>query len=101
MKKYLLVVYGPAAENEAERATGMAMMADWYRSLGPALVDPGAPFTATKTVSANAVGPAIGPNATGYNIVQADSMDAAAGLAAKCPLLAHGRQIGVFETLPM
>lgn len=101
MKKYLLVVYGPNADNEAERGAGMAMMAEWYRSLGSALVDPGAPFTGAKTVSANTVAAAIGPNATGYNIVQAESIEAATGLAAKCPLLAHGRQITVFETLPM
>lgn len=101
MKKYLLVVYGPSADNEAERASGMAMMAEWYQSLGSALVDPGAPFAAAKTVSASAVGPAVGPNATGYNIVQAESIEAATALAAKCPLLAHGRQISVFETLPM
>ena len=101
MRKFLLVVYGPSADSEADRAAGMAMMADWYRSLGPAPVDPGAPFTGAKTVSGKAVGPAVGPNATGYNIVQAESMEAAVELAAKCPLLAHGRQISVFETLPM
>ncbi len=101
MKKYLLVVYGPSADNEADRAAGMAMMADWYRSLGTALLDPGAPFIGAKTVSGSGVGPAVGPNATGYNVVQAESMEAATGLAAKCPLLAHGRQISVFETLPM
>ena len=101
MKKYLLVVYGPSADNEADRAAGMAMMADWYRSLGAALVDPGAPFTGAKTVSGSSIGPAVGPNATGYNIVQAESMEAAVDLAARCPLLAHGRQISVFETLPM
>lgn len=101
MKRYLLVVYGPNAESEADRNAGMAMMADWYRSLGSALVDPGAPFTGAKTVSEKAVSPAVGPNATGFNIVQADSMEAATALAAMCPLLAHGRQITVFETLPM
>jgi hypothetical protein len=101
MKKYLLVVYGPAADSEEDRAAGMAMMADWYRSLGSALVDPGAPFTGARTVSGNAIGPAVGPNATGYNVVQAESMEAATALAAKCPLLAHQRQITVFETLPM
>jgi hypothetical protein len=100
MKKYVLVVYGPAADSARDRAAGMAMMAEWYESLGPALVDPGAPFTGAKTVTADAVGAAVGPHATGYNIVQADSMEAATLLAARCPLLAHGRQITVFETLP-
>ena len=101
MKKYVLVVYGPSADSVEERSAGMGMMAEWYRSLGPALIDPGAPFTGAKTVSLNSVGPAVGPNATGYNVVQADSMEDAAELAGRCPLLAHGRQITVFETLPM
>jgi len=101
MKKYLFVVYGPSADTEEDRAAGMAMMAEWYRSLGSALVDPGAPFTAARTVSDGSVGAAIGPNATGYNMVQADSMEAATKLAAACPLLEHGRQVTVFELLLM
>ena len=101
MKKYLLVVYGPSADSEEERSMGMSLMAEWYRSLGPALVDPGAPFTEARTVSDKGAGEAIGPNATGFNIVQAASMEAAIGLAEMCPLLQHGRQVTVFETLPM
>jgi hypothetical protein len=101
MKKFLFVVYGPPAESDEERAAGMAMMAEWYRTLGRALADPGAPFTAAKTVSDGGVGPADGPNATGYNVVTADSMEAAVSLAAKCPLLQHGRRVTVFETLSM
>lgn len=101
MKKYLLVVYGPPAENEQERSAGMAMMAEWYRSLGGSLIDPGAPFIAARSVSGNGVAPAIGPNATGYNVVQADSLDAATALAKLCPLLEHGRTVTVFETLAM
>ena len=100
-KKYLLVVYGPPAESEEERSMGMTMMADWYRSLGAALVDPGAPFTGARTVSDGGVAAAIGPNATGFNVVEADSMEAAVDLARMCPLLKHGRQVTVFETLPM
>ena len=101
MKKYMFVVYGPSADSAEERSMGMALMADWYRSLGSALVDPGAPFTGARTVSDDGVGDAIGPNATGFNMVQADSMESAIELAKKCPLLQHGRQVTVFETLPM
>jgi hypothetical protein len=101
MKKYLCVVYGPSADTEEDRSMGMALMADWYRSLGSALVDPGAPFTDARTVSDAGAGAAIGPNATGFNLVQADSMEAAIELAKKCPLLQHGRQVTVFETLPV
>jgi hypothetical protein len=101
MKKFLFVVYGPSADNQQERAAGMALMADWYRSLGSALVDPGAPFTAARTVSDDGVEDAIGRNATGYNMVQADSLEAATRLAGLCPLLKQGRKVTVFETLPM
>ena len=101
LRSNLFVVYGPSADTEEDRAAGMAMMAEWYRALGSALVDPGAPFTAARTVSDGSVGTAIGPNATGYNMVQADSMEAATKLAAACPLLKHGRQVTVFELLPI
>jgi hypothetical protein len=33
IKKYVVVVYGPSADSEEERSMGMALMADWYRSL--------------------------------------------------------------------
>ena len=97
--KYVLIVYGPMAENEAERAAGMAEMAAWYRTLGKALVDPGTPFTGgVKTVGESGVknGP-IGSQATGYNIVEAASLDAATQLAEGCPLLKAGREIVVYE----
>lgn len=76
--KYVFMVHGPMAENEAERAAGMAEMAQWYRALGPALVDPGSPFAGgVKTVSQNGVKDgAIGSQATGYNIVEAASLGA-------------------------
>ena len=97
--KYVLLVYGPMAENEAERAAGMVEMADWYGRLGPALVDPGSPLTgAVKTVSQNGVKDgAIGSQATGFNIVEAASLSAATEIAKGCPLLKAGRQIVVYE----
>ncbi|TME89635.1 MAG: hypothetical protein E6I43_00360 [Chloroflexi bacterium] len=97
--KYVLLVYGPMAENEAERVAGMAEMAAWYRTLGKALVDPGTPFTGgVKTVSRAGVKNApIGSQATGYNIVEAASLDAATQLAEGCPLLKAGREIVVYE----
>ena len=65
MNRYLFVVYGPSADTADDRAAGMALMAEWYRSLGAALVDPGAPFITALTVSDSGVGAAVGPNATG------------------------------------
>lgn len=60
---------------------------------------PGAPFTGASTVSHGGVEDgAIGPHASGYNIVQAASLAEATDLAKGCPLLKHGRRITVFET---
>lgn len=101
MKKFLFIVYGPTAESEADRSAGMAAMAAWYGSLGPALLDPGAPFVSARTVSADGIGDPIGPNASGYNLVQAASLEAATALARGCPLLQHGRRVTVFETFTM
>lgn len=99
MKRFLIVVYGPLAEEEAERSAGMAEMADWYKSLGSSLLDPGAPFVAVRSVTDAAIEPGpIGPNASGYNFVQADSIAAASELAKGCPLLKFGRRIAVYET---
>jgi hypothetical protein len=36
--------------------------------------------------------------ASGYTIVQAESLDAAADMAKSCPVLQGGGQISVFET---
>src|SRR5207245_3583484 len=86
--KYVLPVYGPMAENEAERAAGMAEMADWYGRLGPALSDPGSPSTgAVKTVSQNGVKDgAIGSQATGCNIGAAASLSVGTDIAHGGPL---------------
>jgi hypothetical protein len=99
VKQFLIVIYGPLAEDEAERSAGMAAMAAWYKSLGASLLDPGAPFVAVRSVSDAAIEPGpIGPNVSGYNLVQADSIAAAAELAKGCPLLKFGLRIAVYET---
>ena len=38
---------------------------------------------------------------TGYTLIEADSLDAAAGLAGGCPVLKHGGTVEVGETIPM
>lgn len=97
--KYVLVYHGQAAETEEERKAGMQMMAAWYRQLGTALADGGAPFTRAKTVSSSGAkdGP-IGPMPTGYSILEAGSLAEATELAKGCPLLQHGREAVLYET---
>jgi len=102
MTKYVLLYSGGGMpETEAEQAAVIQAWTDWYTRLGQAVVDPGNPFTpAAKAVSKDGAvrnGPA-GSMASGYTILQAESIDEAAKMAQSCPVLQGGAEISVFET---
>jgi hypothetical protein len=101
MAKYVFLYSGgKMPESEAEMAAVVNDWEAWYSQLGPALVDPGDPFTpqARNVASDGTVseGP-IGAMASGYTIVTADSFDAAIPLAQTCPILKSGGQISIYE----
>jgi hypothetical protein len=100
MAKYLLVYHGGAMpEGEAAQAEVMAAWGTWFQNLGPALADGGNPVSQTKTVSSGSVSDGGGANpATGYSLIEADSLDAAVELAKGCPVLQGGSTIEVAET---
>jgi len=102
MTKYLLLYHGGGMpQTEAEQAAVLKAWTEWYTGLGAAVVDPGNPFSpAAKAVSKDGMvrnGPA-GSMASGYTILQADSLDKAAQMAKGCPVLTSGGEISVFET---
>ena len=100
--KYVFLYYGEMAEDEATRAHGMQLMAEWYGRLGSAIVDGGNPFTAVRTVGpGGATDASMTAMPTGYTIIEAADMAAATALAKDCPLVMAGRDITVLETLPM
>jgi hypothetical protein len=96
--KYVFIYSGGTApKNEAE---GKAMMDAWmayFGKIGPAIVDGGAPFAP----GAKLVGKGQASHATGYTIVNADSLDAAVKLTAGHPHIAHGGGVEVFECAEM
>jgi hypothetical protein len=103
MAKYLLLYSGGSMpETEAERAEAMRAWEGWFAELGPAVADPGDPFTpAAKRITG---GPAIvdvAASASGYSVLEADTLEQAAKLASSCPVLAGGADITVFETFPV
>jgi hypothetical protein len=105
MAKFVLVFTGGGMpESEEEQAAVMAAWGAWYEELGPALVDPGNPFgPVVQNIASNGSvsdGP-IGTQASGYTILQADSLMAAVGMAKKCPMLAGNGQITLYEALDM
>jgi len=102
MAKYVLLYHGgKMPETEAEQAAVMEAWGAWYGQLGSAVADPGNPFTPmAKSVAANGSlsdGP-VGTMASGYTVLEAGSLDAAAEMAKGCPVLQGGAQISVFET---
>jgi hypothetical protein len=102
MTKYVLLYTGGSMpETEAESAAVLKAWEAWYAGLGDALVDPGNPFMpAAKSIASDGSvsDGSAGPMATGYTIVQADSLDAAVSMGQKCPVLQGGSEISVFET---
>ena len=101
MAKYLLVYHGGSMpEGEAAQSEVMAAWGTWFQNLGPALADGGNPVSQTKSIASDgSVSDGGGANAaTGYSLIEADSLDAAAGLAKGCPVLQSGGSVEVAET---
>lgn len=101
MANYLLAYKGGSmAETPEAQEAAMKAWGDWFGTLGGAIVDGGAPFGPSTAVTANG---AASPTAalTGYSVLTADSIDAAAKLAKGCPVLSSGGTVEVYEALPM
>jgi hypothetical protein len=101
MAKYLLVYHGGSMPETPEAQSAvMAAWGAWFQNLGPALADGGNPTSQTKTIASNgSVSDGGGANpATGYSLIEADSLDKAVELAKGCPVLGGGATIEVAET---
>jgi hypothetical protein len=104
MANFVLVYSGGGMPGtEAERGKAMEAWGAWFGGLGERVVDPGNPFGSdAKNVSDGGTvhdGP-IGTAATGYSIIKAESLNAAADAAKGCPVLKSGGRITVYEVTP-
>ena len=102
MTKYVLLFSGGSMpEPGPETDKMMKSWEGWFTKLGKAVVDQGDPFT-PKAKSIGSDGSvtdgAVGAAASGYAILEADSLDAAVKMAKGCPQLKSGGQITVYET---
>jgi hypothetical protein len=100
MGKYLLIYHGGGSpETDAEREKVTADWTQWFTQLGSATVDQGNPTSHAKTVATDAsVSDGGGSNpATGYSIIDVDSIDGAVNAAKMCPHLASGGSVEVAE----
>jgi hypothetical protein len=103
MAKYVLAYRGGGmAETEAEQQAVMTQWMNWFGELGAAVVDGGAPFgPAKKLASSGQASDGNDAGLTGYSIIEADGLDAAAAMAKGCPVLSSGGTIDVYETMPI
>ena len=101
MAKYLITYTGgsgPESMTEEQTAEVMAAWNAWYGDLGEAVVDFGNPTGASKVIVPGGVVSDGGPGITGYSLINADSLDDAAGACRNHPHLAAGGTITIHET---
>jgi hypothetical protein len=91
---------GGMAATEEEQAAVMAAWGAWFGTLGAAVVEAGAPFSASATV-ANDKSVGNGGTLTGYSVLSADSLDGAVSLAKSCPIFSSGGSVEVYEAMEM
>jgi hypothetical protein len=103
MKKFLVLYSGGKApttpqEGEASMKTWQA----WFGKLGDKVVEAGAPFGGSKSVSGSGIQDGAGGNiSNGYSIFQANDLPGAAGLVKQCPIIAEGGKVHVFDLMAM
>ena len=102
MGKFVFVYKGGSQPaTEAEGAKVMDAWIGWFGTLGAAVMDGGNPFGESTAVAADGATTSASAGLTGYSIVSADSLSAAATLAKGCPILAAGGSVEVYETHDM
>ena len=100
MAKYLLLFMGGSMpQTEDEQAAVMKAWESWFTEVGPAVADQGNPFTSdAKRIASDGTVSVAEASASGYTILEADSLDQATKLAGGCPVLQGGANITIFET---
>lgn len=103
MAKFVFAYHGGSmAQTDEERQAAMAAWGQWFGRLGSAITDPGNPTGAAKTVTSEGVSDDRGANPlTGYTLIEAADLGAAADLARDCPVLERGGSVEVVEAIPI
>ncbi len=105
MTKFMLIYTGGMGmeADPEEQQKIMAEWGAWYDQLGAAIVDGGAPFAESKHVTSSGTGdgPGGGTPATGYTVIEADSLDAAVAKCENHPHINHGGDVAVYTCVDM
>lgn len=103
MPKFIFAYHGGRKfETKEEGAAHMTNWMAWSNGLGEALIDPGMPVSASKTVSSDGVSDGGGSNPiSGVSVVQAETMEEALEMAKSCPHVNIGGTIEVAQAMDM
>jgi hypothetical protein len=103
MKKFVVLYSGgKAPTTPPEGEASMKAWQKWFDSLGKSVVEMGAAFAGSKTVTNSGVQDGASGNVSnGYSVVQADDLAAAVKLMKACPMIADGGKVHVFEQMDM
>ncbi|MDZ4716985.1 MAG: hypothetical protein SH847_00825 [Roseiflexaceae bacterium] len=105
MAKFILMYTGGGTPTDpAEQAAVMDEWIAWYNTLGAAIADPGNPFTPlAKAIASDGTVSDIPAStiATGYTIINAETIDQAVAHAKLNPVLKSGGQVSVYEGFNM
>ncbi len=102
MGKYVVVyVGGSMGETPEAHEASMNEWMGWFGSLGSAVTDMGNPFVNSTALEGDGERREASSGLSGYSIVEAESLDDAANLVAKCPILAEGGTLELYEALQM
>lgn len=103
MKRFILLYSGGAAGmSQQERDASMKVWMQWFKELERSIVEMGAPFARSRTLSSSGAQDGNGGlAATGYTVFQANDLDAAAKLVKDCPGISEGGKVHIFELAAM
>jgi hypothetical protein len=105
MTRFALIYSGAqTASSREEQDEIIAAWEAWYEKMGGAIAEGGDPFGASKHIVSAGAPPADGPGAmpaSGYTVIEADSLDAAAAACADHPHLTYGGQVHIFEAIDL
>jgi hypothetical protein len=101
MANYLFAYRGGAmADTPEAQQEAMNAWMSWFGSLGEAVVDMGAPFGPSASVSSDGTpGGAGASGLTGYSVIAAEDLSQAQAKAKGCPVLANNGSVDIYEAL--
>jgi hypothetical protein len=101
MPRFLLAYHGGSVPDPELQEEVMNAWFAWFGSLGDALIDGGKPIGSVKTGNSDGsiVSDGGANSVSGYSVIDADDIDAAARHAKNCPVLTAGGSIEVCETI--